>query len=279
MRLKEKIAIVTGAASKRGIGRAIAVGLAVEGASVIVADIDNEGAAETAAEIESLQRHSLVCHVDVTNISDVDNLVRQTVQKFGRIDILVNNAGFCQFVPFLQISEELWDRTMAVNVKGYFLVGQKVAGQMVKQGQGGKIINVSSISAEVSGEEKVHYCSSKAAVKLLTQGMALELARHRINVNALAPGTIDTDIIQQDRIKRLVDQERRQSSIPWGRMGNSKDLVGASVFLASDECEYVTGATLLVDGGAIAGSLLPPEFRAGQEKQIAPQNQRNGSHE
>lgn len=265
MRLKEKTAIVTGAGSKRGIGRAIALGLAQEGANVVVADINRDGVAETAAEIESLHGLSLACHVDVTNAADVSSCIRQTVDKFGGIDILVNNAGFCQFTPFLSISEELWDRTMAVNVKGYFLVGQKVATQMVKQGRGGKVINLSSVSAEASGEDKVHYCSSKAAVKLLTQGMALELARHRINVNALAPGTIDTDIIQQDRIKRLVDQERRQTSIPWGRMGDGKDLVGAAVFLASAESEYVTGSTLVVDGGASAGSLLPPEFRAAQE--------------
>lgn len=265
MRLKEKTAIVTGAGSMRGIGRAIALGLAQEGANVVVADVNCDGAADTAAEIESLHRQSLACRVDVTNATDVDNCVRQAVEKFGGVDILVNNAGFCQFTPFLSISEELWDRTMAVNVKGYFLFGQTVAAQMVKQGRGGKIINVSSISAEVSGEDKVHYCSSKAAVKLLTQGMALELARHRINVNALAPGTIDTDIIQQDRIKRLVDQERRQTSIPWGRMGEGKDLTGAAIFLASAESEYVTGSTLVVDGGAIAGSLLPPEFRAAKE--------------
>ena len=265
MRLKEKIAIVTGAGSKRGIGRAIALGFAREGASVVIVDINDAGATETAAEIESLRGHALACRADVTSASDVDSFVGQTIEKFGRVDILVNNAGFCQFVPFLQISEELWDRTMAVNVKGYFLAGQNVARQMIKQGEGGKIINVSSISADVSGEEKVHYCASKAAVKLLTQGMALELARHRINVNALAPGTIDTDIIQQDRITRLVDREREQTSIPWGRMGNGPDLVGAAVFLASDDSEYVTGSTILVDGGALAGSLLPPEFRAPSE--------------
>jgi len=262
MRLKNKVAIVTGAGSKRGIGRAIAIGLAEEGADVAIADTNEAGATETAAEIQSLGRRSLVFGVDVTHSAEVDSMVRRTAEQLGGIDILVNNAGFCRFVPFLSLTEELWDRTMAVNVKGYFLAGQKVAAQMVTQGRGGKIINVSSISAEVSGEDKVHYCSSKGAVKLLTQGMALELSRYRINVNSLAPGTIDTDIIQDERIKRLVEEERRHSSIPWGRMGEGKDLVGAAVFLASPESEYVTGSTLVVDGGAVAGSLLPAQFRA-----------------
>lgn len=262
MRLQNKVAVVTGAGSQRGIGRAIAFAYAGEGADLTLADIDFEGAEDTAAEILKRGRRALAVFVDVTNAAQVDQMVRSTVEEFGKIDILVNNAGFCRFVPFLSISEALWDRTMAVNVKGYFLVGQAVARQMIRQGRGGKIINVSSQSAEVSSEEKVHYCASKAAVKLLTQGMALELARHRINVNALAPGTIDTDIIQDDRIKALVEAERKHSSIPWGRMGTGNDLAGAAVFLASTESEYVTGATLVVDGGSLAGTLLPPEFRA-----------------
>jgi L-rhamnose 1-dehydrogenase len=265
MRLQGKVGIVTGAGGKRGIGRAIALGFAREGANIALADINAEGVADTAREISRLGRRSLAMQLDVTSAAGVRKLVEDTVKQFGKIDILVNNAGFCSFVPFLDISEELWDRTMAVNVKGYFLVGQEVARQMVKQGHGGKIINVSSISAEVSGEEKVHYCASKAAVKLLTQGMALELARYRINVNALAPGTIDTDIIKEDHIKNLVAEERRKSSIPWGRMGTSEDLVSAAIFLASDEAGYVTGSSLLVDGGILAGSLLPSEFRSPKE--------------
>ena len=265
MRLEGKRAIVTGAGSTRGIGRAIAVGFACEGADVAIADIDLEGAAATAAEIRKRGRRALAVRTDVTRVAEVNELVRRTVEEFGGIDILVNNAGFCRFVPFLSISEDLWDRTMAVNVKGYFLMGQAVARQMVAQGKGGKIINVSSMSAEVSGEEKVHYCASKAAVKLLTQGMALELARHGINVNALAPGTIYTDIVKDEHILRLVEEERRNTSIPLGRLGTAGDLAGAAVFLASDESAYMTGSSLVVDGGCLAGSLLPPQFRAGAQ--------------
>jgi NAD(P)-dependent dehydrogenase (short-subunit alcohol dehydrogenase family) len=108
----------------------------------------------------------------------------------------------------------------------------------------------------------VHYCASKGAIKILTQGMALELARYRINVNALAPGTIDTDIVQDEHILKVVEAERKQSSIPWGRMGTGEDLVGAAIFLASSDSDYMAGSTLLVDGGCLAGSVLPPQFRA-----------------
>ncbi len=268
MRLQGKKAIVTGAGSRRGIGRAIALGFAREGADVAVADIDENGTREAVREVEGVGRRALAIRCDVSLAADIERTVRQVVEQFGRIDILVNNAGFCEFVPFLEIREELWDRTFAINAKGYFLVGQAVARQMVRQGGGGRIINVSSVSAEMSGEEKVHYCASKAAVKLLTQGMALELSRHRINVNAIAPGTIDTDIIKQGHIQRLVEQERRQCSIPWGRMGTPQDLVGVAVFLASDEGEYLTGSSIVVDGGMLAGGLLPAEFRTPKRKSI-----------
>jgi NAD(P)-dependent dehydrogenase (short-subunit alcohol dehydrogenase family) len=262
VRLHGEVAIITGAGSLRGIGRAIAIAYADEGAHVAIVDIHREGVEETAQEIRVRGGRSLALCGDVTKAADVQKMVRRTLQEFGTIDILVNNAGFCRFVPFLSISEELWDRTMAVNVKGYFLVGQAVAREMVCQGVHGKIINVSSQCADVAGEEKVHYCASKGAVKLLTQGMALELARHGIRVNALAPGTIDTDIVQEERIRKLVEAERQHSSIPLGRMGTAQDLAGAAVFLASAESRYVTGSTLLVDGGCLAGSLLPPQFRA-----------------
>lgn len=267
MKLEGKTAIVTGAGSRRGIGRAIAVRFAREGADVAVTDIDGDSAARTAGEIRALGRAAIAAQMDVSRADQVKAMVEQTLQAFGKVDVLVNNAGFCEFVPFLDISEELWDRTMAVNAKGYFLVGQAVARHMVRQGTGGRIINVSSVCAEISGEEKVHYCASKAAVKLLTQGMALELARYGINVNALAPGTIDTDIIRQEHIQRLVEHERSHSSIPWGRMGTAEDLAGAAVFLASDDSAYMTGASLVVDGGILAGTLLPPQFRTPKPSQ------------
>jgi NAD(P)-dependent dehydrogenase (short-subunit alcohol dehydrogenase family) len=262
MRLLDKTAIVTGAGSRDGIGRAIALGLAAEGANVAIGDLDGEGAARTAAEVERLGRRALAIQVDMADATQVERLIDSAVAAFGGIDILVNNAGFCAFVPFLEISEELWDRTMAVNVKGYFLAGQQAARVMARQGRGGRIVNISSQCAEHAGQEKTHYCASKAAVKLLTKGMALELASYGINVNAVAPGTIDTGIVREDRIKRLVEAERRESTIPWGRMGRAEDVVGAVIFLACAESAYCTGAEILVDGGSTAGSLLPRRFRA-----------------
>ena len=263
MRLTGQTAIVTGAGSSRGIGRAIALGLAREGADVAVTERVHQ---HTCQEIQALGRKSVAGHIDVSDSAAVRDFVGRVAEKFGGIDILVNNAGFCDFVPFLEVTEELWDRTMAVNLKCYFLFGQEVARQMVKRGRGGKILNVSSQAAEMAGEEKVHYCVSKAGIKMLTKGMALELARYGINVNALAPGTIDNDIIKQDRIKALVENERRLSTIPLGRMGTSEDLVEAAVFLCSSGADYITGATLLVDGGILCGFSLPPEFRSGNRR-------------
>lgn len=260
MSFQGKVAIVTGAGSRRGIGRAIALGLAREGADVAVTEWPGEGVAD---EIRALGRRALAAAIDVADAPAVRQFVADVVREFGRIDILVNNAGFCEFVPFLDLTEELWDRTQAVNLKGYFLFGQCVARQMVHhQGGGGKILNISSQAAEAAGEEKIHYCVSKAGVKMLTQGMALELARHQIQVNAIAPGTIDTEIVRQPNIQALVERERQHSSIPLGRMGTAADLVGAALFLCSPAADYVTGATLLVDGGILSGSLLPEEFRS-----------------
>jgi L-rhamnose 1-dehydrogenase len=264
MKLAGKVAIVTGAGSPRGIGRAIALGLAREGADVAVTEWPGE---RTSEEVRSLGRRSLAAPIDVADAAAVGKFVEDVAREFGRIDILVNNAGFCDFVPFLDVSEELWDRTLDVNLKGYFLFGQAVARRMVRQGTGGRILNISSQTAEMAGEEKVHYCVSKAGVKMLTQGMALELARHGINVNAIAPGTIDTDIVRQPHIQALVERERSKSTLPIGRMGTGEDIVGPAIFLCSPESDYITGATLLVDGGMLSGFLLPEGYRSGDHRE------------
>lgn len=259
MKLTDTVAIVTGAGSARGIGRAIALALAREGAHVALTQWPGES---TALEIEAMGRRTLAAAIDVADTSAVRRFVNQVADTFGRLDILVNNAGFCEFRPFLDISDELWDRTMAVNLHGYFSFGQEAARRMIGFGSGGKILNISSQAATVAGEEKVHYCVSKAAVQMLTKGMALELAPYGINVNAIAPGTIDTDIIKQENIAALVESERNHSTIPLGRMGTAADLADAAVFLCSPSAAYITGATLLVDGGMLTGSRLPPEFRS-----------------
>lgn len=258
MRFKDQVVLVTGAASDRGIGRAVALGFAREGARLALLDLAGTDLEQAADAARALGADAIVIPADVSQRHQVQCAVAATVEKYGRIDVAVNVAGFCAFRRFLEIDEALWDRTMAVNVKGYFLVAQEVALHMVKRGGGGKIVNITSISAEVSGAEKVHYAVTKAATKSLTLGMALELAKDRINVNAVAPGMIDTNIVKEPGILKLVDYEREHSSVPWGRMGVASDIVGAVLFLASQEAEYITGATILVDGGLSAGSLLPP---------------------
>ena len=258
MRFKDKVVLVTGAASDRGLGRAVALGFAREGAKLALLDSAAADLAHAADAVRALGPGAIAVPADVSQREDVRRAVARTLEAFGRIDIAVNAAGFCTFRRFLDIDDELWDRIMAVNVKGYFLVGQEVARHMVKRGGGGKIVNITSISADESGGEKVHYAATKAATKSLTLGMALELAQYRINVNAVAPGMIDTNIIKEPGILKLVACEREHSSAPWGRMGVAEDVVGAVLFLASDDAEYITGATILVDGGVSAGSLLPP---------------------
>jgi L-rhamnose 1-dehydrogenase len=259
MRLSEKVAIVTGAGTRRGIGRAIALAFAREGADVAVTEWEDENTSE---EIRMLGQRSLGVAVDVADSAAVRSFVAEVERTLGPVDILVNNAGFCEFAPFLEISDALWDRTMEVNLRGYFVFSQEVARRMAARDASGAILNISSQAAEMAGEEKVHYCVSKAGVRMLTQGMALELARRGIRVNAIAPGTIDTDIVRQEHILALVERERAHSTIPLGRMGTPEDLVEAAIFLCSPAAGYITGATLLIDGGMLAGFSLPEEFRS-----------------
>lgn len=257
MRFKDKVVLVTGAGSDRGMGLAIALGFAREGARLSLLDLAGNDLDRATAAVHTLGAAAIAVPTDVSKRQQVESAIATTLERYGRIDIAVNVAGFCTFRRFLDVDDALWDRSMAVNVKGYFMVGQEVARHMVKRGGGGKIVNITSISAEESGTEKVHYAVTKAATKSLTMGMALELAKDHVNVNAVAPGMIDTNIVKDPRILKLVDYEREHSSVPWGRMGNAGDIVGAVLFLASDEAEYITGATILVDGGLSAGTVMP----------------------
>jgi L-rhamnose 1-dehydrogenase len=253
VRLAGQVAIVTGAGSRKGIGRAIALAFARVGAAVAV--VGRSGIESVADEIAMAGGQAIALAVDVSIRAEAERAVERTVAELGRLDILVNNAGFCEFRPFLEIDEALWQRTLDVNVSGYFHVGQAAARRMVSQGDGGNIINVTSISAEISGELKTHYSVTKAAGKMLTLGMALELGRYGIRVNAIAPGTIDTDIVRDPEIQQRVDRTAWTAALPLGRIGTAEDIAGAALFLASDEAAYITGATILVDGGALTGTL------------------------
>lgn len=250
MRLSGKHAIVTGAGS--GIGRAVALGFAREGAGVVVGDVDPDRAREAAQAIEADGGAALAVQVDVSDRVSVEALVSAAVARFERIDILFNNAGVSSRTPFLEMTEAEWDRVLDTNLKGQFLVGQAVARHMAERG-GGSIINTSSQLAEgAANPRSAHYLASKGGSRMLTRGMAADLAPHQIRVNALAPGVTVTNLTRQrladDAEWRRIALER----IPLGRFGEPDDLVGACIFMASDESRYMTGATLVIDGGYTA---------------------------
>jgi NAD(P)-dependent dehydrogenase (short-subunit alcohol dehydrogenase family) len=245
VRLKDKVALVTGAG--RGNGRVIALGLAREGARLVIADISGDNAERTAGEIRAAGGEAASVQVDVTKRAEVEAMVEAAYREFGKLDILVNNAGVLTRRPFLELPEEEWDQVMAVNLKGVFLCSQAAARRMVDSG-GGCIISISSVNAVSTTPFTVHYCASKAGVSNLTKGMALALAPRGIRVNAVAPSAILTDM-SRGRLDTPEGQAAVLARTPLGRLETSEDLVGPVVFLASSDAEFVTGTTLVVDGG------------------------------
>lgn len=246
MRLQGKVAVVTGAGS--GIGRGIALRFAQEGAAVLCADLSEEGAQQTAETAQKEGGRALALCVDVSRRDQVEAMVGRAVGELGGLDIMVANAGIFQAEPFLETRDETWDQIMAVNARGVFLCCQAAARQMVQAGRGGKIITVASVYAEITGPGAAAYTASKGAARMLTHTMALELAPHKINVNAIAPGAIDTPMLRQAAPDEA-SQRQFVQLIPWGRLGQPLDIANAALFLASDESDYVTGETLFVDGG------------------------------
>ena len=252
MRLAGKIAVITGGA--RGIGRAIGERYAGEGARVVVADLN---AAECQATAAAVGHGALGIAVDVTRQDSIDALVAATVAQCGGIDILVNNAGIFDMGPLLEITHERYRKVFAVNVEGLLFTLQAVARQMIAQGRGGKIINFAS-QAGRRGEALVAvYCASKATVISLTQSTGLELAKHRINVNGIAPGVVDTPM--WDHVDSLfakyenlpLGEKKKQVglAVPYGRMGTPEDMTGMALFLASADSDYIVAQTYNVDGG------------------------------
>jgi acetoin reductase-like protein len=252
MRLSGKVAVVTGGA--RGIGRAIAERFAAEGARVVVADILAKEAQELAA---ALGGDAMAVALDVTRRDSIDAMVAEVTARLGGIDILVNNAAIFDMAPIVEVTEESWDRQFAINTKGLFFTLQAVARRMIAQGRGGKIINMAS-QAGRRGEALVSvYCASKAAVISITQSAGLDLIKHRINVNGIAPGVVDTpmwdavDALFARYENRPLGEKKRLvgEAVPFGRMGVPEDHAGAAVFLASSDADYVVAQTLNVDGG------------------------------
>jgi NAD(P)-dependent dehydrogenase (short-subunit alcohol dehydrogenase family) len=252
LRLKDKVAVVTGGA--RGIGRAICERYTMEGAKVAVADLDLDEAQTTA---DALGAPAFAVALDVTRQDSIDQMVKHSVEVAGVIDILVNNAGYFDLGPLLDMTPQSFDLVFAVNVKGLLFTLQAVARQMVRQGIGGKIINLASQAGRRGEALATIYCASKAAVISITQSAGLELIKEKINVNGIAPGVIDTamwdkvDALFAKYEHRQIGEKKRMvgEAVPFGRMGTPEDLVGAAVFLASSDSDYIVAQTLNVDGG------------------------------
>ena len=255
MELRDKVAIVTG--SSAGIGRAIALAFAREGAAVAVNYARNAaGAKSTVKEVEDDGGRALAVQADVSNPEDVKNLVGRTVREFGRLDVLVNNAGVEHKMPFLQTPLEVWEEVIAVNLTGPWLGSQEAARQLVAQGGPGRIINVSSVHEDLPMPTNSPYCAAKGGLRMLTRTIAVELAPHDITVNNIAPGAIETpmDAPLEEHPRQM---EELLSEIPLGRMGKPEEVASLALYLASDASAYVTGSTFFVDGGMIrrSGSL------------------------
>lgn len=241
MKLKDKVAMVTGAAS--GIGRSIASAFAKEGAKLILIDLNKEALLET-VKITKLQNQDVIAEViDVTDYSSVEQIIKSGLNKFGRIDIQINVAGIIVLKNMMETSIEEWESVIKVNLTGVFYCMKSVVPAMIEQ-KYGKIINISSISGLV-GQEWSAYTASKAGVINLTKGVALELASYNINVNAICPGVIHTTMTPKVGIDKLI------AKIPQGRVGTPEDINSTAIFLASDKSSFINGTTLVLDGGAI----------------------------
>ena len=245
MKFKDKIAVVTGAA--RGIGRACAERLLVDGAKVVIADIDADTLNATAAEIGTPETMQAI-QTDVASVEQVNGLIAAAVERFGRIDIMVNNAGIAPILDWLDVTEEIFDQTMSVNLKGAFFGTQAAARQMIAQGDGGVIINMSSINSGLANPSVATYAISKGGMNQVTSTAAVAFAAHGIRVVGVGPGTIMTDMVKGAFISDAGNQAIL-SRTPLGRYGEPSEIAAVVSFLASDDASYITGETIYPDGG------------------------------
>ncbi len=245
MRLQDKVALITGGA--RGIGRVIALVFAKAGADIAVGDVSKEEAEKTCLDVEALGRKALALQMDVTDYAKVEEAVNKILDKYGKVDILVNNAGITKDNLLLRMSQAEWDAVLDVNLKGSFNCIRAVSRPMIKQ-RNGKIINIASIIGIVGNAGQANYSASKAGMIALTKTAAKELASRNINVNAIAPGFIQTEMtakLPQDL------QQKMKEAIPLSKFGSPDDVAGVCLFLASSDSSYITGQTIVVDGGMV----------------------------
>jgi glucose 1-dehydrogenase len=255
MRLKGKVAVVTGAAT--GIGQAIAIAFAQSGAAVVVDYVGKASVSDdTIDKINAMGGKVLGVDADISLPDDVNSLVQKTVAAFGKLDIFVNNAGIEKKIAFVDYPLEEWQNIMAVNLTGPFLCAQAAARQMILQGTGGRIINISSIHEDLPMPTNAPYCTSKGGLRMLMRTIAVELAPHRITVNNIGPGAIYTPIDKDVEMDAKLN-DQILAEIPLGRWGKPEEVAQLAVYLASDDAAYITGSTHFIDGGMLrnAGSL------------------------
>lgn len=249
MKLEGKVALVTG--SSQGIGQAIAVRLAQEGADIVIDYRSHpEGAQETLAKVEAEERKGCIFKADLGVLSDIRQLIAKGIQHFGKIDILVNNAGIEKSASFWEVTEADFDSVINVNLKGVFFTTQGIVQHLMETQRPGKIINISSVHEELPFPHFTSYCASKGGVKMMTRNLAIELANSGITINSVAPGAIETPI----NTKLMNDPEKLGAllkNIPLGRLGQPSDVASLVAFLASSDADYVTGTTFFVDGGLL----------------------------
>jgi NAD(P)-dependent dehydrogenase (short-subunit alcohol dehydrogenase family) len=253
MRFEQKVALITGAGN--GIGLAIARAFAAEGARVIVADINSAAGERAAAELVAAGGQALALATDVADEAQVARLIATVNERFGQVDILINNAGVVAHKLLLEMERADWDRQLAVQLTGPFLMSKHVARLMIERGGAGRIINISSVAALMGRVKGGAHCASKAGLTLLTKVLAMELGQHGITVNAVAPGLIETQAQKEEMNLSSEYQNRYLAELPLGRIGQPSDIAKTVLFLASPDADWISGQLHIVDGGLMAGHL------------------------